>query len=740
MTEKEHNIISGTVEEVVYTNPDNGYTVLHLAAHKDGELITVVGSVIGAFPGQELEVTGSYIHHPTYGRQFKAELFDVRQPSGAAAIFRYLASGAIKGIGPVMAARITDRFGDETLEVIEKTPERLCEIRGISPSKAESIGTEYGKIFGIRAVMAYLSSYGISPEDSIRIYKKWGAATIDRICENPYLLCLPELFLPFELAEEIAEKNNIFSESRVRVAGGLQYVLLHNVRNGHTCLPAHRLVITACSLLNVEKERVEEVLLDMIKSFELRNRMIEEKPFVYLPEYFAAEGQIVRRLKELAAFSEKSRIVTDIERLEKQQGITYASHQRKAVEEACASRIFILTGGPGTGKTTTVNGILSVFEENGKKVYLAAPTGRAAKRMSELCKKEATTIHRLLEPSFSESEEQPRFKRNEQNPLDCDVLVVDEMSMVDTMLFCALLGAIRDSCRLILVGDANQLPSVGAGNVLRDLLDSGEIPFAELTHIFRQAAQSLIVTNAHRILSGGYPELTRVDNDFFFVKNQTSSAVCKNLLEMVVNRLPSRYGLDPLTDLQVICPSKKGELGSYRLNKILQDRLNPEEETKPQLSFGSQLFRQGDKVMQIKNNYDLSYTKDGETGIGIFNGDIGFVEQVDAKNRILQVRFEERLAYYPPELLPELELAYAVTVHKSQGCEFDAVVIPLMEGFEKLYYRNLLYTAITRAKKVLVLLGTPERLYHMVDNNKKTVRFTGLVQGIREYFSEEQEE
>ncbi len=718
--------LCGTVEDIIYRNADTGFAVINLGV--SDELVCVVGSLATVEVGEELRVMGKFGSHPTYGYQFKAEAFDRQLPATAGAIMRYLASGAIKGIGPALARRIVDRFGDETLEKIELNPSCLSQVKGISPKKAEALAEEFKHVFGVRRVMLFLAKFGVSPTAAVKVWKLWGPDAVRLVTENPYLLCEEDVGLPFETADAIADAYEMDKSDGNRINAAVRYVLSGNLTNGHTCLPYKKLIQAAEMLLGVGNDAIDSSLQDMVAR-DLLILVERNQPYYYLPDLYVAENYIASRISEMVGElvfeTENADGLIDAE--ERRLGIEYETLQRQAIRAALCENIMILTGGPGTGKTTTLNGMIDILEEQGKVVYLTAPTGRASKRMSEVTGREAKTIHRLLEVEYS-PEGRLRFSRDESNRLECDVVVVDEMSMVDTLLFEALLRAMKPECKLILVGDSDQLPSVGAGNVLRDLIDSECVTIVTLKEIFRQAAQSLIVTNAHDIVKGELPDLDRKDNDFFFLSRENISQAADTIVQLVCERLPRSYGYSPVKDIQVLCPSRKGELGVEMLNTRLQAVINPESPEKRQVRVGQYLFRVGDKVMQVRNNYDLPWVKDDEKGVGVYNGDIGTIFAIDTHNGYIIIDFDGRIVSCTIEMAEDLELAYAVTVHKSQGSEFNAVVIPVLGGYDKLYFRNLLYTAVTRAKQLLILVGSKKRLEYMVKNNRKMLRYTGLKQ------------
>ena len=718
--------LEGVVENIVYRNEENGYTVLEIADSED--YITAVGIMPLAAVGDKVALTGVFTEHKSYGRQFSAKAYEVCRPTETADILRYLSSGAIKGIGASTAQKLVKEFGDSTLEIMENHPERVALLRGISTEKALDFAAQLKVNAGIRTLMLYLGEYGISNTAAVKVYNAFGAGCLEHIKANPYILCQGDFGIPFERADFIAKRESLESDSEVRVRAGLSYVLRHNEDNGHTCLPKDRLIDTAAGFLGVDIQRAGDCLEEMIFDRSLIQDELGGREFVFTPQLHLNEMYIASRIKMMLSFpaEREERLETAIEELEQSNGIEYAELQRKAITDALSEGMFVLTGGPGTGKTTTLNAIIKILQSRGKKVLLAAPTGRAAQRMSELTGNEAKTLHRLLEVSW-DKHDNPVFNKNEKNQLKCDALIIDEMSMVDCYIFESVMRALPMGCRLILVGDSDQLPSVGPGNILGDLIDSGILPVVRLNEIFRQAQESLIVTNAHKIVSGQMPVLNRADRDFFFLRRGVKSDVTELITDLCKNRLPNAYGYSPFENIQVLSPSKKGELGTAELNHKLQARLNPKDDDKAEAVIGSKTFREGDKVMQIKNNYDIRWFRDnGETGEGVFNGDIGIIEKIDRRNKLIRVNFYDKTANLSFEACSDLDFAYAITVHKSQGNEFDAVIIPMFSGPPQLYYRNLLYTAVTRAKKTLILVGNPQTVEYMVNNNRRTKRYSAL--------------
>lgn len=725
--EEKFEMISGTVVRVVFSSAETGFTVIEL--ENNGYTETVVGNMPDVSVGEELELTGRFVLHSNYGQQFKAESCIKTLPKGSAAILRYLSSGAIKGIGPATAKKIVKLFGDETFEVMEKEPERLVVIKGISMAKARQIQEEVAGKRSMRDLCLRLSQYGLSAEEAVTAFKSLGETVAEQIESNPYILCSYGIELDFERVDELALRLGFSEDNLERACAAVTFVVKHNLVNGHTCLPRAKVVKTSAALIEGTENLLDDAIEELIGRKQMHSVMIDGQPFVALSEQFYCERYIAGRMLTELKLNNREKPVSDAElkRAERELGIQFEELQRKAICESVEAGVFILTGGPGTGKTTTVNGIIKILVNRGLKVALAAPTGRAAKRMTELCGQEAKTIHRLLEVGTSDDGKTHIFVRCEKNPLEHDAVIIDEMSMVDAVLFDALLRALRLGTRLILVGDSDQLPSVGAGNVLKDLILSKRFSSVRLDKVFRQALQSLIVVNAHRIIDGQKMELDRKDADFFMLESKTPQRAASLVCDLCCRRLPEAYGFSPTEDIQILCPSKKMELGTVNLNNLLQQQLNPPKEGVPEIEFKGFVLRCGDKVMQIKNNYDIVWEDDsGNVGMGVFNGDVGTLEEIDVANRSLKVRFIDRVAEYSGEEVRQLELAYAVTVHKSQGSEFDCVILPLLDFPYQLKYRNLLYTAVTRAKKMLVVVGSRQVLETMAQNDRKTLRYTAL--------------
>lgn len=715
----------GTVEHIVFCNDDNGWTVLELETEQS--LVTVVGVLPRVQVGEHLRLQGEWVEHPSFGPQFKASACESTLPTDETAILRYLASGAVKGIGPATAARIVDRFGADSLRILEEEPQELAKVKGISLAKAREMGQSFCAQFGLREVVMTFAGYGLTPNEALRCWRKFGASTLTKVKENPYILCSPGLYIGFERADRLCMTLNGDKEDPHRLSAGVEYVLRHNLGNGHTCLPRDKVIPTAVTLLDVSMDAVESAVNRMVDTLLLRQEEIDGREFLFLPRLYEAEAFIAVRIRLMSRLSNVSAedMELRIEALERNFGITYEEQQRRAMIEAVTSGTLILTGGPGTGKTTTLRGIITLLESMGETVAIAAPTGRAAKRISQLTGREAKTLHRLLEVKWDDSDS-PVFERNEHNPLDADAVVVDEMSMVDVLLFENLLRATKTGCRLILVGDTDQLPAVGAGCVLQDLIAEGSVPLVQLTQVFRQALESRIVYNAHRIVKGQSVELDN-KSDCFFMPRSSAAEVTRTVLDLCHHRLPDAYGYSHLDSIQVLCAGRKGEMGTVEMNRRLQELLNPEDKKKAELTVEGVTLRVGDKVMHNRNNYDIPWLKDnGENGSGVFNGDIGILEEVRLREDILTVRYEDRVATYTRQDAQDLELAYAITVHKSQGSEFEAVVLPLFRNTPHLCYRNLLYTAVTRAKSLLVMVGSMETLQKMIDNDRKILRYTGL--------------
>lgn len=723
--------MEGTIEHMIYENRESGYTVFEV--NVGGELHVVTGTLGELNVGESVTLYGQFENHPTHGPQFKATSCEANMPQDLAATLAYLSSGALPYIGPSTAKKLVETFGADSLEVIANEPSKLTVLRGITEEKAKAISNEFRRMFGVREAVAYLGQFGITPVRAVEVYRHFGPNTVEAIRENPYLLCGEPLRLKFAQVDAIAAELQLAQDGSLRIWAGILYVLRHNGGNGHTCLPRSQLLSTTAKFLQIGEEAVDRELDDAVATGEVARYVCEGKEYLYLPDLLRAEQDIAARLWELSRYpaTQPKDLEANIQVLERAQGFAYAPEQRHAIETALRNNVMVLTGGPGTGKTTTVNAILALFQNQAERVALCAPTGRAAKRLSELTGQKAQTIHRLLEVDYDPQIHLLRFIHNEKNLLKCDVVVLDEMSMVDAKLFQSLLAALRHGCRIIMVGDADQLPSVGPGNILSEVVRSGVVPTVCLKHIFRQQNQSMIVENAHRIVHGLMPQKGDKNSDFFFL--QAGGLACQQLVcDLVATRLPKSYGLDPVRDIQVLCPTKIGPVGTAALNQRLQAMLNPPSPEKPQLEMAGQVFRLGDKVMQVRNNYLIPFERDGgEAGVGAFNGDLGIILGVDPGERALLVQMDDRKLVYTAENIPELEIAYAVTVHKSQGSEFAAVVIPVSDLPEKLCYRNLLYTGVTRAKQLCILAGRADTVTRMVENVRQNLRYSCLADLLR---------
>ena len=717
--------LSGSVEDVIYKNAENGYTVINLGC--DEGLIAVVGNLGDVNEGERLSLRGGWITSAKYGRQFKAAMCERSMPETESEISAYLGSGVIKGLGPAIAKKIVKQFGTEALDIIDNDCMQLTVIKGITSDKALYISNEYHKITGVNEVIKFLGEYNFGPAHAISVWSAFEHDSIKQIKTNPYILCTSGIDIDFRSVDRMAADLGFDAENSDRVRAGIVYVLHENANAGHTCLPTEKLRESVCDNLGIERRQFESCLDDCEEKDWVVRITLGNREFVYLPEYYLAETYIAKKLAFMLRTSaqyEKD-YSDEIRGVEFSENIQYEDLQRAAISACLTGSVFILTGGPGTGKTTTLNGVIKILKAQKKRILLCAPTGRAAKRMSDLTGEPARTIHRLLEVDFTAKGEL-KFKRNETNPLPADVVIADEMSMVDALLMCSLVRAIKPTSKFIMVGDSNQLPSVGAGNVLKDLIASHYIPSVELKEIFRQAAQSLIVTNAHRIVNGEFPVLDDRQNDFFFMNKSLESDIAELVIQLAKQRLPDTYGFSPIDDIQVLCPTKMGMAGTKELNKQLQSALNPPSQNKAELKFFDVIFRTGDKVMQTKNDYDVLWTKNNEKGSGIFNGDIGIIRSVDRFSQNVTIDFEGRVAIYTSEMLRRLEHAYAITIHKSQGSEYDAVIIPITAFTHNLLYRNLLYTGVTRAKKMIIVIGTKELVKTMVDNNRKMLRYSLL--------------
>lgn len=730
--------ITGYVEHIVFRNEENGYTVMNFVSEE--EEITCVGVFSVLSEGMYLKLEGEYTEHPTYGMQMKVTSFEEQAPEDVQSMERYLGSGAVKGVGPALAARIVRRFKEDTFRIIEEEPERLAEVKGISDRKAMEISSQLEEKKDLRQAMIFLQKYGISLNLAVKIYNKYGTEIYTILKENPYRLADDIQGVGFKIADEIAARAGIRTDSDFRIRSGILYALMQAAGEGHTYLPKEELTERTAKLLEIDREYIEKHYMDLAIERKIILKEEDQGIKIFAAFYYMMESNVAAMLKELdMRYGVVKKEMEDrIRRIEAQNEMELDEHQRTAVEEAVQNGLLVITGGPGTGKTTTINSIIRYFELEGLDISLAAPTGRAAKRMSEMTGYEAKTIHRMLELNGG-MEGSEGFERNETNPLETDVIIIDEMSMVDISLMHSLLKAIVPGTRLILVGDVNQLPSVGPGSVLKDIIESGCYNVVRLTKIFRQASQSDIVVNAHKIHRGEPVALDNKSMDFFFLKRYDADVIISVVIQLIQQKLPKFVDAQPF-DIQVLTPMRKGLLGVERLNRILQQYLNPKEPYKAEKEVGERIFREGDKVMQIKNNYQLEWevrSKYGlaiDKGLGVFNGDMGIVKEINEFAEIMTVEFEEgKLVEYSFKILDELELAYAITIHKSQGSEYPAVVIPLLNGPRMLMNRNLLYTAVTRARKCVTLVGDENTFLEMEKNVSEQVRYSGLAARIREF-------
>ena len=736
--------VTGYIDHIIFRNEENGYTVMVLKETKEEEELTCVGSFPSVTQGASIEASGVYTHHPVYGKQFQISSFVEKMPEDTEAMERYLGSGAIKGIGAALAARIVRKFGADTIRIVEEEPERLAEVKGISEKKAREIAGQVTQKTEMRKAMIFLQKYGISLNLGAKIYQKYRESLYTVLQENPYKLAEDISGVGFKIADEIASRIGIHADSDYRIRSGMLYTLLQASGEGHTYLPQEQLFARCSQLLGVDESYMEKHLMDMVIDRKLVLKERNGENVVYPSQYYYLELNTARMLCELNILcpEDEQLVRKRIELIEKETGTVLDEMQKKAVTEAASHGLFILTGGPGTGKTTTINAIIQFFEGEGAELRLAAPTGRAAKRMTETTGYEAQTIHRLLELNGMPEEERnghsAKFERNAQNPLEADVIIIDEMSMVDIHLMHSLLLAVTAGTRLILVGDENQLPSVGPGNVLRDIIHSGCFPVVELTKIFRQASESAIVVNAHKINRGEQVQINNKSRDFFFLKRYDADIIIRVVIALIQEKLPKYVDARPF-EIQVLTPMRKGLLGVERLNQILQRYLNPPDSSRKEHTLGDRLFREGDKVMQIRNNYQMEWEIRGrygiviEKGIGVFNGDTGILKEINEFAETAEVEFEDgRFAVYSFKQLEELELAYAITIHKSQGSEYPAVILPLLSGPKMLLNRNLLYTAVTRARKCVTVVGSEETFGEMIRNEKQQKRYSALDERIRE--------
>ena len=716
----------GTVQSVIFQNEENGYTVLRLVT-EEGELITVVGCIPCAAPGEHLGVSGTWETHPQHGAQLRAEEVERRLPEDAEELISYLGSGICKGLGPATARRLVERFGAETAEVISSQPEKLSLIKGITARRAMEISESFRRHMGLRRLMAFLAQYGLPPVLAIRLRQIYGDGALDAIRRDPYLLSADAGGLPFSAADEIAMSMGFSARSPERLRSALLFELSHNEGNGHVFLPRGKLLAATAQLLG-DEDGVEEALDTLIDEGKVFSETVANVEACYLLRLHEAEDYACRKLTNLlsATADVSSRAGKTVDEIEAAQGITYAPLQRKAVELAAEHGVLILTGGPGTGKTTTVRGIVSLFERMGLAIVLAAPTGRAAQRLGELTGREAQTVHRLLGMSWNEATHEVTFTKGEKEPLEADAVIVDEMSMVDLPLFAALLRALRPGTRLVMVGDADQLPSVGAGNVFSDLIRSGRVETVFLREVFRQAERSAIIRNAHAVNAGEPPRLQNDQGDFYFLCRRDAQRAVSTVVELCQSRLPEKMGI-PVGDIQVLTPTRKGPAGTENLNRLLQDALNPAKPGQPEIRWGERIFRPGDRVMQTRNDYDILWEKeDGTVGSGVFNGDVGRIQAIDPAGEWLAILYEDRKALYSLEMLSEIDLAYAQTVHKAQGSEYPCVVLCAMPSAPGLMVRGVLYTALTRARELLILVGDDAAVREMAANDRRARRYSGL--------------
>ena len=768
MPEENQIQVKGTVERIIYANEENGYTVCDLGLEEDNDVVTVCGIMPYIGAGDELVLYGTWAHHPKYGRQFRVESYEKALPSDVNAILRYLSSRTIKGIGPALAQKIVDEFGESTLDVMENHPDWLSQISGISRKKAAEIGEDYKAKTGIRSAMMFFRDW-FGAALTVRLYKQYGSGAVDIAKKNPYRLCDEVDGIGFERADRMAMSLGIDPEGGERLMSGVRYILTSNAaQNGHVCLPRSKLVPAAAQLLHTDTEKIDRAIAAQLEAGGLVCRRFDGVDYLYDKAQDRAEQFIADKLcllDKLCPAVDAGDVGAFIEREERDSGIRYAAGQKQAIRDALSYGVMILTGGPGTGKTTVVHALLHIFESMDMQIALCAPTGRAAKRLSESTSSEAKTVHRLLEMGFDDSGSADSgsadggggrrggFRRNEQDLLDENVIIVDEASMVDSFLMCALLKAVKPGARLILIGDSDQLPSVGAGRVLNDLIDSGRFATVRLEEIFRQARESLIVTNAHAINKGIMPVLTEKRNDFFFLPRRTDAEIAATVADLYANRLPRSYGKATENGIQIITPSRKGEAGTENLNHLLQAALNPPARGKMELRYRETTFRVGDRVMQTRNNYDVGWLEDDDddesltlkelfdrqrerdesdgaerTRNAVFNGDIGVITAIDAAEGEMHVRFDDRTAVYTNDMLEDLDHAWAVTVHKSQGSEYPFVIIPMYGAPPVLLTRNLLYTAVTRARRMVILVGREDIIAAMVENNRQSLRYTGLTQ------------
>ena len=734
MENKEYVELSGVVDSVIFSNEENGYTICEIEEDGTGDPVVLAGTMPYIAEGDCLRVWGSWVIHPTYGRQLKVAKYDKELPVERGQILRYLASGAVRGVGPKTALKIVDKYGESAFEVIERHPDWLSEIPGISKKKAKEISASFVEASGARSVMIRFREY-LSDAASMKIYKKWGCAAIDRVKENPYILCEQIDGIGFAKADAVAESFGIAKDSPFRIAGGVvAYLQSAAAREGHTCLPLPMLKERASEFLGVDVETVHEVILNMLMAKRLRIALRDDVKYVYLPSYYAAERYVAKKTVSLLSKCETYEL-DDVERLieklEYTNDITYDPLQREAIADSLKSGVMILTGGPGTGKTTVIKAMISIFRSLGMEIALAAPTGRAAKRMSEATGYEAKTVHRLLCMEYGGDDVGGRFLKDESDRLDEDVFIIDESSMIDVFLMEAFLKAVKPGARIIFIGDADQLPPVGAGNVFSDMIKSGVVYTVKLKTIFRQDKDSRIVSNAHAINEGRMPDISNDGRDFFFLSRESDEETARTVASLLRDRLPKSYGEEIASQVQVMTPSRKGVCGTEALNRMLQETLNPPSKDKRERRYGEAVFREGDRVMQTKNNYAVEWKRDGLEGTGVFNGDIGTILKIENSENRFVIDFDERVCEYDTANLEELEHAWAITVHKSQGSEYPIVIMPLCSAAPMLQTRNLFYTAVTRARKIVILVGKKYVIGRMVENDAQAVRYTGLCDMIK---------
>ncbi|GKX28488.1 ATP-dependent RecD-like DNA helicase [Vallitalea longa] len=735
-------VIEGIIEEIIYKNENNGYCVCEVSTEEED--ITCVGTMLSVSEGEQIRAVGEYVSHHTYGRQFQIETYQSFIPKDRHSVLRYLSSGAIKGIGPALAKRIVKKFGDDSFRIIEEEPHTLATVKGISENKARDVAEVFYEQREMRKTVIFLQEYGISLTYSIKIYNKYKERTMDIVGNNPYKLAEDIIGIGFKTADEIAMKMGIHRDSINRVKAGVMYLLNRASINGHTYLPRNDLIDKAEEMLLVPYELIENALIELQINKQVITKEVDDNSITYNMMFYHLELNVARKIYDLAQFDYElpSGVDKEIDDIEETSNISFDDYQKEAIKEGISNGVIVITGGPGTGKTTTINSIIELLERQGLDVLLAAPTGRAAKRMTEATGRQAQTIHRLLEISFMNSDDNNnRFEKHEDNPLECDALIVDEASMVDIVLMNSLLKALIPGTRLIIVGDKDQLPSVGPGNVLKDIIESKRVKVVKLEKIFRQARESAIIMNAHKINSGEHIDLSNKKSDFFYIKRSTAAAILEQIKTLTKTRLPKFAKCSTFDGIQILSPMRKGLLGTINLNKVLQETLNPPNKDKNEKIFRDILFREGDKVMQIKNNYNLAwqvkndYNFTIDEGIGVFNGDIGIISEINQYTNKLKVKFEDdKVAEYEYANLEELELAYAVTIHKSQGSEYPVVVIPLLTGPSMLLIRNLLYTAVTRAKKYVVIVGLDTTIYQMIDNDKEIERYSTLQLRLKEVY------